>query len=77
MQKVRNLGALVTLGAASLVASPAFAQTTGGSGGADYSSLTSAVDWSTAITAMIAVGGILATVLVARKGIRFVLGALK
>lgn len=44
---------------------------------ANYSTITSAVDWSTAITALMAVAALVAAVLVVRKGIRFVLGALR
>lgn len=43
----------------------------------NYSELTSSVDWSTAITALMAVGGAVALILVARKGIRFVLGMIR
>jgi uncharacterized protein HemY len=42
-----------------------------------YSTLTSAVDWSNAITAIMAVAALLAGVLVVRKGIRFVLGMIR
>lgn len=64
---------LVALGVASAaVATPALAQNA-----VDYSTLTSAVDFSTAITAIMSVAAIVALVLVARKGIRFVLGAIR
>lgn len=43
----------------------------------DYSPITGAVDFSAAITALMAVAAVVALVLIARKGIRFVLGALK
>ena len=43
----------------------------------NYSTLTSAVDFSGAITAILAVAALVAAVLVIRKGIRFVLGALR
>jgi hypothetical protein len=43
----------------------------------NYSTLTSAVDFSAAITAIMAVAALVAAVLVVRKGIRFVLGAIK
>lgn len=52
---------------------PAAAQATG----QDYSTLTSAVDFSTVITAIMAVAALLLAVLVVRKGVRFVLGAIK
>lgn len=42
-----------------------------------YATLTDAVDWSTAITAILAVAALLAAVLVVRKGIRFVLGMIR
>lgn len=65
---------LAPVAALALVAAPAFA--TPGTG-ADYSTLTAAVDWSTAITGMMAVAAVVAGVLVVRKGIRFVLGMIK
>lgn len=43
----------------------------------DYSTLTDAVDWSSAITAIMAVAAVLAGVLVVRKGVRFVLGMIR
>lgn len=63
--------ALAVVGSA-LVATPAFAQNA-----ADYSTLTSAVNWDAAITALLAVAAIVAGVLVVRKGIRFVLGMIR
>jgi hypothetical protein len=75
MHKIRstNFLGLVALVVALTVPSASIAQSTG----ADYSTLTSAVDWSSAITALMAVAAVIAGVLVVRKGIRFVLGALK
>jgi hypothetical protein len=43
----------------------------------NYSAITSAVDWSTAITALGVVGAAIALVLVARKGIKAVLGMIR
>lgn len=43
----------------------------------DYSPITQAVDFTAAITAILAVAAVVALILVARKGIRFVLGALR
>ena len=57
--------------AAVVVPTVAFAQTA--TTGQDYSTLTEAVDWSSAITAIMAVGAVLAGVYVVFKGIRFVL----
>jgi hypothetical protein len=58
------------VGFAMFAATPALAQ-------ANYSTLTEAVDWSSAITALMAVAALVAAVLVVRKGIRFVLGAIR
>jgi len=69
MLRSRNRLALVGAVATALVASPALAQNA-----TDYSTLTSAVDWSSAITALMAVAALVAAVLVVRKGIGFVLG---
>lgn len=55
-----------------LIPSVAFAQTA-----QSYTTLTAAVDWSTAITAIMAVAALLAAVLVVRKGIKFVLGMIR
>lgn len=66
---MRKLALLFPVAAASF-ATPALAQQ-------NYSTLTAAVDWSTAITALMAVAALVAGVLVVRKGIRFVLGALR
>ena len=44
---------------------------------ANYSGLTSAVDFSAVITALLAVAAVIVGVLIVRKGIRFVLGALR
>jgi hypothetical protein len=62
------VGSVALLG----LTSPALAQS-----GANYSAITSAVDFTTAIAAMMAVAAIVALPLIARKGIRWVLGALK
>ncbi len=70
MKKITTL--LPALAVASFgFAAPAAAQA------ANYSTLTTAVDWGSAITAMMAVAAIVAGVLVVRKGIRFVLAAIK
>lgn len=62
---------LLLLGTVGLgFSAPAFAQ-------ANYTTLTSAVDWASAITAMMAVAALVAAVLVVRKGIRFVLGSIR
>ena len=61
---------LFALPVAALAASPALAQQ-------NYSTLTSAVDFDSAITALMAVAAVIAGVLVVRKGIRFVLGAIR
>lgn len=68
--KNRITTALVAVSA--LVATPALAQNA-----QDYSTLTTAVDWSSAITALMAVAAVIAGVLVVRKGIRFVLGMIR
>lgn len=44
---------------------------------ANYSGLTSAVDFTDAIAAIMAVAALVAAVLVVRKGIRFVLGSIR
>lgn len=61
----------VVASVAALGAVPALA-TTG-----TYDTLTAAVDWSDAITALMAVAALLAAVLVIRKGVRFVLGMIR
>lgn len=61
---------LLAAGIATAFSSPVLAQ-------ANYSELTTAVDWSTAITAIMAVAAVIAGVLVVRKGVRFVLGMLR
>ena len=48
-----------------------------GSTAPDLSSLTNAVDFSTTITAILAIAGLLAGVYISIKGIKFVLGLLK
>ena len=57
---------------ASLFAVPAMATGTGG-GGVDYSSLTGAVDFSTTVTAILAVGALAVTLALAVVGIRKIL----
>lgn len=52
-----------------LVAVPAYAQSTG----LDYSGITGAVDVDSTVTAIVAVGGIVALVAVATMGVRKVL----
>jgi hypothetical protein len=64
----RGGAVLLALVMASMVATPA---------AANYSTLTSAVDWSSAITALMAVAAVIAGVLVIRKGIKFVLASLR
>jgi hypothetical protein len=59
---------LVPALAATAFAAPAYA---------NYSTITSAVDWTSAIAALMAVAAIVAGVLVIRKGIKFVLGSLR
>lgn len=67
---VRRYGAkLPAVAAGSLVSASAFAST----GGTDYSSLTSSLSWSSAVTAVMAVAGLLIVVLAAKKGARMVL----
>ena len=61
---------ILAAGLATAAATPALAQQ-------NYSTLTSAVDFSSAITAIMAVAALVAAVLVVRKGIRFVLGAIR
>ena len=70
LKRLVSLASVMT--ATALVASPALAQSA-----VNYSGITSAVDFDDVILAMVAVGGIVAFVLVARKGIRFLLGALR
>lgn len=70
---MKKLATLSLVAAAGLgMAAPASAQNA-----VDYSQLTNAVDWSSAITGILAVSAVVAGVLVARKGIRFILAALK
>lgn len=59
-----------------VVMAPA-AHATGGTAAPDLSSLTNAVDFSTTITAILAIAGLLAGVYISIKGIKFVLGLLK
>lgn len=73
MQKIARLALVSAAGLA--MAAPAAAQTA--PAGTDYSTLTSAVDWSSAITGMLAVAAVVAGVLVVRKGIKFILAAIR
>lgn len=59
---------VVTMG----LATPASAQNA-----VDYSSLTGAVNFGSVITGLLAVGAIIVAVLVARKGIRWIMGMVK
>jgi len=52
-----------------LAAGPAFAQSTG----LDYTGITSAIDLDSTVTAIVAVGGLVALVAVATMGVRKVL----
>lgn len=61
-----KVGAAVGLGLASLAAN---AQSTG----VDYSSLTTAVDWTSVGTALLAVGGAVIAIAVVFKGIKLVI----
>lgn len=70
MKAVRITTALVL--ASAFAASPALAQNA-----VDYSTLTTAVNWDSVQTAMLAVGAIVIGILVVRKGIRFVQGMIK
>lgn len=74
MKKLYALLALVS--AFFAVQSPAMAQSTTGAT-QDYSTLTSAVDFSAASQALLAVAAVLVGVLVLRRAIRFVMGAIK
>lgn len=53
----------------SMVAFAASAQT-----GADYTSITGAVDWASVSTGILAIGAALVGVLVAKRGVRLLLG---
>lgn len=64
-QVVGFVGGAVALAAGNVSAAPT-----------DFTSLTTAVDFSTVITAILAIGAIMATVYVAWKGVKMVLGAL-
>lgn len=55
-----------------VVATPAFAE-----GGVDLSPLTSSIDATSIITALLAIGGVLGAVAVAALGIRKVVGFIK
>ncbi|MES1935453.1 hypothetical protein [Salinisphaera hydrothermalis] len=71
MNVFRRFGTHLTAGAGLSAFLPvaAFAQTTG----TDYSSITSGIDWSSAVTAILGVAGLLALALAAKKGARLVL----
>ena len=43
----------------------------------DYSAMLASIDWSTGITALLAIAGLLAAVLAVRKGARMVLSMIK
>ncbi len=58
-------------GVAVLVGAPAFAA------GPDFSTLTAAVDFSSAVTAVMAVGAAVAIVYIAMRGVRAVLSAIR
>lgn len=60
-----------------VVMAPAAHATGTGTAAPDLSSLTNAVDFSTTITAILAIAGLLAGVYISIKGIKFVLGLLK
>lgn len=67
---MKSLNKLALVAASSLAAAtPAFAQTTG----LDYSGITGAIDLDTTVTAIVAVGGLVALVAVATMGVRKVL----
>ncbi len=51
----------------SLLTAPAFA------GGGTYDSITTAVDWSEVSTALVAIGALIAAVLVVKRGARMIL----
>ncbi|MDC7717311.1 hypothetical protein PQU95_08825 [Vogesella sp. DC21W] len=63
--------------AAAAVFAPVAQAAGSGSTAPDLSSLTNAVDFSTTITAILAIAGLLAGVYISIKGIKFVLGLLK
>jgi hypothetical protein len=79
MFAVRRLFTRAQVGAAAVLAlavglvSPSFATTTG----LDLSGLTGAVNFSSVITAVVAIGGLIAAVLVAILAVRFVLQMLR
>lgn len=62
---------------ASLVAAGALVTAPANAVATDYSTLTTAVDWSSAITAIMAVAAIIAGVFVTYRGISFVLRMIK
>lgn len=72
---MRNRLCLLAAAPLGLIATPALAQTTPAA--TDYSTLTNAVDFASVITALLAVAAVLVGVLIVRKGIRFVMGAIK
>jgi hypothetical protein len=58
-----------------LASAPAFAA--GGTGGVDYTSLTSAVDFTSTITAILAVGALAVTLALAVKGVRKIMSMIR
>ncbi|MBU9542855.1 major capsid protein [Burkholderia multivorans] len=69
---MKNLKQKLAIGAGALtVAGSSFAA------GPDFTSLTTAVDFSTAITSVLAVGANVALVYVAIKGFKLIMGAIK
>lgn len=70
----KKFGPKLAVVGGSLAAAPAaFAQSTG----TDYSSLTSAVNWSSVGTALLAVGGAIIGIMVVMKGIKLVVRMVK
>lgn len=66
---------LLNIVSAAILASLAFAVPA--SAQSQYDGLTAAVDWSDAITALVAVAALVAGMLVVRKGVKFVLGMIR
>lgn len=74
----KKLSSMSALAVAGVLAAPfALAQTAPAATGPDLAPLTSAIDFSTVITAVLAIAGLLATVYLAIKGAKIVLGMLK
>jgi len=69
---MKKIALVAGIAASSFAALPAFAQNS-----TDYSGLTGAVDFTAVVTALLAVAALVAAVLVVRKGIRFILGAIR